>query len=77
MDAYELLPSYPTRYEAASLCPINDVVPVQSEPYVQDITPYANAMQHDALPCDKCHIQIPYTQYPNTMYSMMEKENSS
>ena len=32
MDAYELLPSYPTRYEAASLCPINDGVLVRSEP---------------------------------------------
>ena len=30
INAHELLPSYPTRYEAASLCPINDAVLVRS-----------------------------------------------
>ena len=38
-----LLPSYPTRYEATSLCLINDVVPVRSQLASGDITPYANA----------------------------------
>jgi len=32
IDAYELLLSYPAMYEAASLCPINDVVAVRSQP---------------------------------------------
>jgi len=36
MDVYELLPSYPTRNEAASLCPINDTVMPQDKCHISE-----------------------------------------
>jgi len=68
MHAYEHLPSYPTRYEAASLwrCCTGTVATIGSRHNSK-----CHAMQCDAMPQYKCHLQN-----PNTTYSIMTREQA-